>query len=301
VILNEQVKVDHSGNIHVVWVEHTEEKGWQGEAIWRAMIWSKTKEISTHEVMRSERADEPTLGSPTMIFGEDGNAYLFWNNGAGSSTGRSYVRSQDGGVSWTEPTSLFPGLSGQTGPAGLAIDSSGVLHLATAANGDGYGYGVVRYADLRAGTWSRYDTLPPDQFVGEHPSLVITGGNQLHLVWTQFEKIADTSFGRVSYSMRVLDAPLELPAGLTAVPSVAALASSSMSNAVVPLEVEVTGEFAEPDPVSLPLTEAGRPSPILNSGAVVLIGVLPVIALIVIVFASRRRCKTSKRYRRSPR
>jgi len=293
-ISNEQVQVDSNGNIHAVWAENTEEKSWLGEAIWRAVVSAETMEVSVQEVMRSSQAGDPTLGSPTMIFGSDGDAYLFWNNGVGSLTGRFYAFSQDNGTTWTEPTPLFPGLSGQTGPAGLAIDSAGVLHLATAADGDGYGYGVVRYATMRDGAWSPYYTLPAAQFVGEHPSLAVTNGNQLHLVWTQFQKTADSSFGRVSHSLLKLDTPFVAPAGFVEAPSSDVGFLTPTPTPSVALHDQATGKSTETRATSLPLSDTGSPSPGLNSGAVVLISVLPALGLVLVVFASQRRRNVSR-------
>lgn len=170
------------GSVHLVWSEHREQRNWGGEAIWHARL--PTVSADSIEVREVARNAETTLDAPILAAGNDGFLHLFWNNGVASTIGRSHQWSEDYGKTWSIVEPVFPGLSGQTEQAGLAVDSEGRLHVVTAADGFGYSFGVMRYATWENGSWSNFLDLFPDQIGrGERPALAITGGNQLHLVW----------------------------------------------------------------------------------------------------------------------
>jgi hypothetical protein len=210
------VYVGRDGGVHAVWTENVERRSWQGEAIWHAYrLTANPVGFEVREVARSVGMDEPTLGSPVMAIGKQGDLHLFWNNGVGSKTGRFHQYSDDNGATWSETSAVFPGLSGQTDRAGLALDSDERLHLITSADGDGL-YQCIRYATWVDGNWSGYENLWCTSDKGEFPSLTLTGGNRLHLVWTAFRLIGDNNIvGEVMYTSRLVDARAENPPGFS--------------------------------------------------------------------------------------
>lgn len=210
------INIADDKSVHVTWSEYVEERNWSSEAIWHARLPSSAQaDFEVREVARSTNPAAPTLDSPVMAAGPGGALHLFWNNGIGSTTGRFHQWSLDNGLTWSEVQPVFPGLSGQTGQAGLAFDSAGVLHLVTAANGDGY-LEPLRHATWQNGAWSSYETLWPDLYEGEFPSLAVTDGNRLHLVWQfQHSKLVPESkpFRKILYSSLALNTPTVSPVG----------------------------------------------------------------------------------------
>lgn len=215
--VNGGVYVASDSSVQLVWSEHVERRQWGGEAIWHARLTdSNEAEPHVREVARSTGLDQPTLDNPVMAVSPSGTVHLFWNNGVGSTTGRFHQWSPDNGETWSETVGVFPGLSGQTSDAGLAFDSNDVLHLVTAANGDGYSYGVLRYASWQDGIWSPYVTLWADSYPGEHPSLALSEGNHLHLVWDYFGPGPDSiQAGGIMYSDALTGAQAQAPSGFS--------------------------------------------------------------------------------------
>jgi len=216
-VINQGVYVAGDGSVHMVWSEHVRRRNWGGEAVWHARIPPLgAGAFEVREVARSVDMDEPTLDSPVMALNPIGELHLFWNNGVGSTTGRFHQWSSDYGETWSDVHAVFPGLSGQTAPAGLIFDSGDTLHLVSAADGFGYGYAVLRYATWKNGQWSEFTTLWPEIFPGEHPALAITGGNRLHLFWDFFDHLPNGDLAtKVMYSSLRLDAPFVQPQGFT--------------------------------------------------------------------------------------
>lgn len=272
--------VSSDGGVHVVWSELTEQRGWQGEAIWHARLLSLEQgAFDVREVARSTSPDDPTLDAPIMAVGMTGTLHLFWNNGVGSATGRFHQWSEDDGITWSDVSPVFPGLSGQTEQAGVVVDSNNVLHWITSANGSGYNYGVIRYASWESGRWSSYNTLWPETHRGEFPALAITGGNQLHLVWSQFTGPPPGALSRnVVYSTRLVDAP--------SIPSTDFIKPTNTPT----LQPTKTTSFIERSNGSIELTPTPTPrqqfadissAEVSNPGLIIVWGVAPVAVLIV--------------------
>lgn len=191
------------GGFHIVWSEHTATMNWGGEAIWHAYIpldGGLLGATTVRQVFRSDSLVGPTVDSPIVSIGNEGRRILvFWNNGVGSSTGRYYQWSFDGGDSWRPVSNLFAGeLSGQTRFAAAVWDVDQVLHLVTSAFGPDRATGLryVRWAD---GNWTNYESLWVDRDTGnqERPFMLLDG-NILHLVWN------NTDIGQIYYSYLIL-------------------------------------------------------------------------------------------------
>lgn len=201
-------------SIQLIWTEYAESRSWLGVAVWHARLADRdAKTVVVREAARSDGLQDPTLDAPVICAGKGSTLRLFWNNGVGSTTGRFHQVSSDNGLTWSPTSSIFPGLSGQTSQAACALDSAGDLHFVTAANGDGYGHAVTRYAVLRDAEWTTYDTLWGDTFPGEHPALTIALGNQLYLLWDHFDYGQNSKTPRieVSQSQLAIDAPAQTP------------------------------------------------------------------------------------------
>ena len=207
---NGSLAVDNQGAAHLGWQVNDGSQNWKAVQIWHAR-WSPQQDILVRMVMQGEEAD-PSLAYPSLAVDlSSSRLFLFWDNGVGSQTGRFYQWSDDNGATWSEVHSVFaPELSGITGNAGLAFDSQGTLHVATAAEGPDENT-AVRYATWDNASWTPYQSISLLDHPGEHPSLCITGGNVLHLIWND-----DYTDGQVIYVTRTAQAPALAPSGFTA-------------------------------------------------------------------------------------
>jgi hypothetical protein len=116
---------------------------------------------------------------------------------------RRHQWSGDDGLTWTQPASITPTLSGGlTGYPALGVDSAGGLHLATAVEGGIY------YLAWDGTRWSQPVRISQGA-IGkrsiEQPVITLSEGNRLHVVW-------EDDFERIWYTTRVVDAPT-LPIG----------------------------------------------------------------------------------------
>ncbi len=269
--------IAEDGSANIVWSENTAEHSWMGGAIWRARI-APDQNVApvVQQVTRSD-ARGPTMDWPVIV-ADAKRLALFWNNGVGSKTGRFFQWSQDNGKTWSAIQPVFPNdLSGQTSEAGLTFDGNGVLHLVTAALGNDGKDGVLRYANWTNGIWSNYTNVWPDYF-GERITLLVTGGNRLHLVWL------DRAHKTVAYSSRLIDAPATPKQSFVArqAPTAAPPTQSSAPKtlpASVPTAMTTVPSFADTQ------GSATATSPV----EALLPGVLPVFALCLVVILNRLR------------
>jgi hypothetical protein len=215
---NGHVLLTTDGAIHLVWSEATARLEWNGEAIWHAELMTGAglaSIVSVREITRHPPgAGLPTVDFPVIAGTGNGEMVIVWNNGVGSTTGRFFQASSDNGRSWSDVKPLFPGLSGQTGSAGLVADSGGTLHLLTPAPGPD-GYQLVRHATWSDGRWSNsYQSIAPgDPYAPmEYASATITHGNRLHLVGYTF--IDGPAYRAVAYVSRLIDVAYSEPPGL---------------------------------------------------------------------------------------
>jgi len=194
-VTNGQACVDRDGDLNLIWIDHPVGRTTQGTTVEMAAFGRTGKNVHwQQQIYRAIESNGPTLDWPVLVCGHDGFLLSFWNNGVGSQTGRFYSISRDGGQSWQTNNAFAGQLSGQTAFAGLVCDSVGRVHLVTSAQGLDNFTGM-RYAvwDEVKG-WSDYQSLWPE-ISGEWPEIVVSSGNELHVVWHQYN-------GKIYYTSR---------------------------------------------------------------------------------------------------
>jgi len=279
---NESVGIADDGSVHLAWSEHTERRDWNGEAIWYA----RTNPVDggtlqVREVARNEPGNGPSLDSPALAIGSNGQVHLFWNNGVGSSTGRYYQWSDDYGSVWSPVGNAFPELSGQTGPAGMVFDSGGGLRLITAA-------GLNYLASWQNESWSAANVLWPETY-SERPALTITNGNQLHVVWNACQDCTDNIKRQWStmYAAYQVDAPAVSPEGFVAQVTVGNQQAPTPQSTPSLLPPESSASSPPPAPPSNDSSaDVRRPS---SGIGLLVLGVLPAALLVLVVAAVRLR------------
>ncbi|NLF01216.1 MAG: exo-alpha-sialidase [Anaerolineales bacterium] len=238
--------VGNDGALNLVWTEAAEARSWSGVAIWYGRLDPSTSEASVRQVSRSASLDEPTLDGPNITACPNGQLHIVWNNGVGSDTGRFHQWYDPDSGRWSQVAAVFPGLSGQTGKPGLVCDNTGRVHLLTSAQGGAAG-GGLHYATWIDGTWSDYVTLWGGAYDGERPSMVILGGNELHLLWQVFD-LDGQRVDSIAHTMRAVEALREEPriAASIPVPSTIGPVTATFPGAVGDKDVPATPAVSQP-------------------------------------------------------
>jgi hypothetical protein len=261
------------GSLNITWSETFADFNWGARAIGYARFISNT--IQTREVaFVKDKSNVLTMDWPIIHCSPNGQMMIFWNNGVGSAIGRFYQVSEDNGLTWENVGNAFMGqLSGQTGSAQLVEDSESNLHLVTSAYGPD-GLTGMRYAQWNTNSgWSDYQSLWPE-IVGESPSLTVTHGNQLHLVWYS------TYYGGIFYTSATINAP-DIPV--------------AKMNTAVPTP-PIANSPTRPEPVAseTPIAfidnysnDSNHVNP--NIGLPIAASVIPIIILLVVIIVIRQK------------
>ncbi|NLE45719.1 MAG: exo-alpha-sialidase [Chloroflexi bacterium] len=259
--------VDPNGGIHVVWEENQLPDGVPDLGIFSAQsqdggaTWSFPLRLSP-----------PGSGytQPNITALNDGSVHVFWN-GRAATRGRYHRWSTDGGTMWTQDQEFIPKAAGggQTGFPRFTTDSRGRLHLVS-------GTDAVTYAIWNEQRWLQ-PTISIIPHTLEYADIAISGGNRLHVVATDFQ--------RVWYVQGVTDAP-ESRSGYLPEPEmqVAKAPTTIVSTIEYPNDPELPDEAYHKESPGT----SGRASPIsvvlLSSGLALLL----VVSVVFLSFGKRR-------------
>jgi hypothetical protein len=255
-----RLAVDRLGNVYTVWTDTTADEGSIGISFSYSTdggeTWSPPREVAT--------GDE-AYGWPQLAVDSVGAIHVVWYYQYSSNVG--YVRSLDGGESWSQVERLRLPLGGAYS-FGLAMDSADNLHLVVPSKIDGPP-GVSHLVRPPGREW-----LPPTS-ISRNPcsaasadvELVISEGNHLHAVWydrpeCELGWIGPSGRGEVFYSDFVSDAPHIAPRPLPPMPTATATAtvvpppqvpSPTPTATAVPRPPERGGDDAATQPVGSPM------------------------------------------------
>jgi hypothetical protein len=271
--------VDEIGRLHIVW----------GQSFVQVapIYYSRSKDggRSWLPPVEVDRVDERywelyAPGRPNILTIGPGEIHLIW---FGAPAGQRWHRwSADGGDTWSPAEQIHPGLRGFMEPPGVAVDSSGTLHLASSGWIDDGPSGAF-HTYWRDGHWSPLALISKPEGGsgegGEYTALVVTGGNTLHTVGDL------NGFVGIWTSSLELDAP-RVPTGPPPTLEASPTAQLTPSASVVPLPTEG---------VAMPASEVGAAAIPSDSALVMqssseralVIAVLPTALLIGLVLFAR--------------
>ncbi len=197
--------VDDKGTLHIV-VELADlsEGGWPGQGIYYAKSsdegrsWSPPLLID--DIDSGEYRDGYGPFVPTLATAFSDEVHIVWY---GSPRGeRHHVYSLDAGDTWSanQQISTFRGMTWHNL---MVTDSIGNVHLASGTIDD-----VIMYMVWQRDQWSEPTLISPQQLGPHYPSLGISSGNVLHLL---FSGAKGTANGRIFHVSRGIGAAAILP------------------------------------------------------------------------------------------
>lgn len=267
---------DTRGRLHVAWTTRTAPWGWPGmrafyaRSLDRGATWSEpllVDSIDNDLYLENRGPFFLSLG----LRGQD-EVHLAW---AGAPNGdRWHQWSQDGGENWSESRMILGAAGeryGTTGFLPMIEDPAGIFHLFTTFQASDGGL----LTSIWQGTdWGQPSSLPFGTLNCEDPRVVITLGNQLHLVCVN-EKGTGTPDEGVYHTWMLLDAPEKIPAPLPTSEHTM-IASIIKFPTPVPMATHLVPEKVS----NLPVEQAPLPA---KSMSLLMAAVLPAVLLVLAV------------------
>ncbi|MGQ9626016.1 MAG: exo-alpha-sialidase [Anaerolineae bacterium] len=286
-----QMEIDGNDTIHVVWDEGWDRLSGDGNFLYSCYTFSSDGGETWAPVIHLTYPQSPiqiTVGSDGR-----GGVMLVWRT-----TSRSeffYQWSADGGRSWAPPQ-IIPMIFARPSNQGLsfdmydmAADSAGYIHLVVVGREsplEGAPLGVYHL------TWDGRDWSMPERIYSdaelypEYTKIVISRGNQLHVVWFTRDMLWDTEGQgnyEVWYSSSQSLAPPQTPVSLTMLTPT--LTATPVATTVAPLPSPIP--TATPYPI-LESETTGLPDGLYTDSDDIMrliVGLSPVAFLILLVAA----------------
>ena len=226
------VAADGRGIVHVVWTTLQLPTGWPpcgalySDSLDSGRTWASPVRIAG-----------PGYGQMNLSLSGPSTVALAWNAMVAIGE-RKFTWSTDGGFSWRDPMNFAPRLRGGfTAVPSIAVDSAGIIHIATSVDGQRGDTQAVYHLSWDGVRWSEPLRLSIGAIGAravESPWLTIGTGNQLHVVYHD-------DYQRIWYTTRSTSAPATVPQALPAPssiavnpPAVGATEPTADRNAVVP-------------------------------------------------------------------
>jgi hypothetical protein len=132
-----------------------------------------------------------------VAVGPSGDVHLTWHQYSGV---RLHRWSSDGGETWSEKETVFPGLRAAfNGVVDMAFDSAGAMHAVAAEGG-------VWYRRWMGASWAPVQLSDPRTPAWHHQRVAVMAGQRVYLLYAD---VNDT--GIIWYSSKAVDAPAIAP------------------------------------------------------------------------------------------
>ncbi len=273
-----------TGNLHIAWSDWRPPYG--GYELYYARLDTERNTLSSPVLMSRPVTGNFTLpDTPSMILHYNTLflVYSEYTDLAGGSMAKLMRQSTDHGKTWTKPVLAFPPLIGGNGIASLLVDSDNELH-AVLSNRTGDCCHGMWYSFWEGNRWSESQAIispgpKTRMFDPQIPNAVMSQGNVILATWINEERL-----NGVWYSYARLDAP-ELPIVPlpTPIPSPDPTSTPNATTAIATPTSATTRLPATEISAEVPQAEESTP------GFSILIGTVPVIALIALIGLWRAR------------
>ncbi len=184
------ILVDDQNVIHVVWYGNDAQNDGENErqikyvrSIDGGVTWSDWRNLA--EVTGYED-DDLWQEHPTIYaFGE--TLYVVWQGRDAEyrNSQSRFVRSADGGITWSYWANISPDPTTNFSRPALAITSDGVLYALAYSNVAGWQQLVWSRSRDDGVTWTAWDTVAADEIDQRHFSLAVDEMDNLHVVWRE--------------------------------------------------------------------------------------------------------------------
>ena len=201
-----RIAVTGDGTLHVVWTEYRLPSGWPPTGVFYARSVDQGQTWTRAAMIMGEGYDQINIAAQN-----NRTIHVVWNASVDIG-GRFHRVSRDGGKTWSDPFQLT-GEGGTEGLPQIALDGSGRLHLVVSYSGCAWHF------TWEDNTWSEpvctrdgdtqvINLFPTQGLDIEEPTMTISAGNQIHVVfWNNRERLWYTS-ARLSSARRVTAVPL---------------------------------------------------------------------------------------------
>jgi hypothetical protein len=253
-----RLAVSENGTLHAVWTEYQLPDGWPPTGVY----YSQSSDGGANWSYPVEMAGDGYV-QINVIALNNMDIHVAWNGRAGVH-GRFSRWSHDGGLTWSDIIPITTTGWGTEGPPQMVKDSEGGLHVLTTFNGCAW------YGQWLGWSWSALECISGDAMLSERieePSMTISTGNKLHIVfWDDKKRLWYTSKETSSYPIPPIPFVTDEP--------------------IIPTETAVfaVGPQQEPEIThSADLIHANPPGSNTNIGQIVLTSLVPVIVIIGLI------------------
>jgi len=283
--------LDSSGNLHAVWAM-LEDTG-LGNKVYYSHRDVESGEWSNPYLIAAKEGNDYAADWPAIIEYE-GELIVMYMDGTiptGVPPTQWMRRSSDGGNTWSTPVRPFPHV-GEYGASQMVVDSAGVLHIILASRVGRPEIGGMWHGVWLGDSWSELELFTPRsaaeaELIGSYsdagaasiPRAVVSQGNVLLAAWWHNKPEAPPA----GYSYLYLDAP-ELPLETLPMPEFTPTPSITPTP-----EITLTAPSPSKTPtVVTQNSDSSNPISFGNPGITLLIGALPVILILGLVFLVQR-------------
>jgi hypothetical protein len=199
-----ELAVDQQDTLHLAWASGTFPESFPPRAVYYQR---STDGGGTWTLPYDPDPQPPEVVANTESFfknnlidvavGPNGDVHLTWHQYSGV---RLHRWSSDGGETWSEKETVFPGLRAAfNGVVDMAFDSAGAMHAVAAEGG-------VWYRRWMGGSWGPVQLSDPRAPDWHHQRVAMVAGHRVYLFYAD---INDT--GIIWYTSKVVDAPADAP------------------------------------------------------------------------------------------
>jgi len=278
-IASVSLETDDEGRVHLAW--GTIDSSGKGIEFGYVRLSADAGRSEHAAILARADSDLEMVGEPAII-SRGQNVYIVYEDGFPPT--RWMRQSLDGGATWSQPVRPFPHVGGY-GTAALLKDSAGQIHMVLGnrlPNPEIHGMWYSRLVDDQ---WLPLEPIisgpSTSSFDPCCPQAVVSQGNVLLATWPHNVRQEFLSGAWFSYAL--LDAP-ELPAVLNPVPE--AMTADSGQAPEAPSASDTAGSTAAQ---AAPAEFSARPRPLGSPATAIFAGMIPVAAILAILFYDRVR------------